>query len=58
MVLGAVDLAALDRYTLVDHQPFDPTIKRTEGVSGRAPLAKLPGLLLVDAALPCQERRG
>ncbi|KAL4448940.1 hypothetical protein ABPG77_007657 [Micractinium sp. CCAP 211/92] len=31
MVLGAVDLPGLDKYTLIDHQPFDPTIKRTEG---------------------------
>lgn len=30
MCLGAVDLAALDVYTMLDHQPFDPTIKRTE----------------------------
>lgn len=33
MVLGAVDLPGLDVYTLIEHQPFDPTIKRTEGVS-------------------------
>jgi H+-transporting ATPase len=32
MVLGAADLAALDAYTMVDHSPFDPTIKRTESV--------------------------
>jgi H+-transporting ATPase len=31
MVLGAVDLPSLDVYTLLDHTPFDPTIKRTEG---------------------------
>ncbi|PSC73000.1 p-type h+-atpase isoform C [Micractinium conductrix] len=31
MVLGAVDLPGLDKYTLIDHSPFDPTIKRTEG---------------------------
>ncbi|KAI7845817.1 hypothetical protein COHA_000727 [Chlorella ohadii] len=30
MVLGAVDLDGLDVYTMVDHSPFDPTIKRTE----------------------------
>lgn len=30
MTLGAADLKALDAYTMVDHQPFDPTIKRTE----------------------------
>ena len=35
MVLGAVDLPGLDKYTLIDHSPFDPTIKRTEGVSAR-----------------------
>ena len=34
MVLGAVDLDGLDVYTMVDHSPFDPTIKRTESVSG------------------------
>lgn len=34
MVLGAVDLDGLDVYTMVDHAPFDPTIKRTESVSG------------------------
>jgi hypothetical protein len=33
MVLGAVDLDGLDVYTMVDHSPFDPTIKRTESVS-------------------------
>ena len=32
MCLGAVDLDGLDVYTMVDHQPFDPTIKRTESV--------------------------
>ncbi|GAB4816895.1 hypothetical protein N2152v2_003941 [Parachlorella kessleri] len=30
MVLGAADLASLEGYTMLDHQPFDPTIKRTE----------------------------
>ncbi len=30
MVLGAVDHDALTAYQLVDHMPFDPTIKRTE----------------------------
>lgn len=30
MTLGACDLAALDAYTMLDHQPFDPTLKRTE----------------------------
>jgi H+-transporting ATPase len=33
MVLGATDLNQLDVFTMVDHQPFDPTIKRTESVS-------------------------
>lgn len=33
MVLGAADLDALEAFTMVDHQPFDPTIKRTESVS-------------------------
>lgn len=33
MVLGAVDLNGLDVYTMLDHAPFDPTIKRTESVS-------------------------
>ena len=30
MVLGAVDLDALDAYTMLEHEPFDPTLKRTE----------------------------
>ncbi len=30
MVLGAVDLDSMDVYTMVDHTPFDPTLKRTE----------------------------
>ncbi|EFN51245.1 hypothetical protein CHLNCDRAFT_37518 [Chlorella variabilis] len=30
MCLGAVDLDGLDVYTMLDHSPFDPTIKRTE----------------------------
>ena len=34
MCLGAVDLDGLDVYTMLDHSPFDPTIKRTESVSG------------------------
>lgn len=34
MVLGAQDLSPLDMYTMLEHQPFDPTIKRTESVSG------------------------
>ena len=32
MVLGAADLEALDTYEMVDHTPFDPTIKRTESI--------------------------
>lgn len=53
MVLGAVDLPGLDKYTLIDHQPFDPTIKRTEGVSGRPPpclRGNCPVLLCVKPA--------
>jgi hypothetical protein len=38
MVLGATDLSALDPYTMLEHQPFDPTIKRTESAS-RCPCA-------------------
>ena len=30
MVLGAVDVHALDVYTMVEHTPFDPSLKRTE----------------------------
>ena len=30
MVLGAVDMPSLGAFTMVDHSPFDPTIKRTE----------------------------
>ena len=30
---GAANLDALEGYTMLDHQPFDPTIKRTESVS-------------------------
>lgn len=30
LVLNAIDLRPLDSYKLVDHLPFDPTIKRTE----------------------------
>ncbi len=32
MCLGAVDLDGLDVYKMLDHSPFDPTIKRTESV--------------------------
>ena len=30
MVLGACDLPTCDQYTMLDHQPFDPILKRTE----------------------------
>jgi H+-transporting ATPase len=30
MVLGAVDMDSMDAFTMVDHTPFDPTLKRTE----------------------------
>jgi H+-transporting ATPase len=30
MVLGACDLATCDQYEMLDHQPFDPILKRTE----------------------------
>lgn len=30
LVLNAIDLRPLDQYTLVDHMPFDPSVKRTE----------------------------
>jgi hypothetical protein len=42
MVLGATNLDALDVFTMVDHQPFDPTIKRTESVSGVQPAQEKP----------------
>lgn len=30
MVLGAVDMDSMDAFTMIDHTPFDPTLKRTE----------------------------
>lgn len=30
LVLNAIDLRPLDQYTLLDHLPFDPSVKRTE----------------------------
>ena len=30
--LGAVDHEALTGYQLLDHMPFDPTVKRTESI--------------------------
>lgn len=30
LVLNAIDLRPLDQYTMVDHLPFDPSVKRTE----------------------------
>ncbi|TYZ60041.1 hypothetical protein PybrP1_011510 [[Pythium] brassicae (nom. inval.)] len=30
LVLNAIDLRPLDQFTLLDHAPFDPTVKRTE----------------------------
>ncbi len=43
MVLGAVDLDGLDVYTMVDHSPFDPTIKRTESVSSGGGIRETEG---------------
>ncbi|KAI9989873.1 hypothetical protein PInf_020164 [Phytophthora infestans] len=30
LVLNAIDLRPLDQYTMMDHMPFDPSVKRTE----------------------------
>nr|CCA15042.1 ptype ATPase superfamily putative [Albugo laibachii Nc14] len=30
LVLNAIDLRPLDQYTMLDHSPFDPSVKRTE----------------------------
>ncbi|RMX66309.1 hypothetical protein DD238_003744 [Peronospora effusa] len=30
LVLNAIDLRPLDKYTMMDHAPFDPSVKRTE----------------------------
>jgi H+-transporting ATPase len=30
LVLNAIDLRPLDQFTMLDHVPFDPTVKRTE----------------------------
>lgn len=30
LVLNAIDLRPLDQYQMMDHMPFDPTVKRTE----------------------------
>jgi H+-transporting ATPase len=39
LVLNAIDLRPLDQYTMLDHIPFDPSVKRTEstirGPTGR-----------------------
>ena len=43
MVLNAANLAALDAYTMLDHQPFDPTIKRTESVGARVGGGRVQG---------------
>ena len=32
LVLGAVDRTLLDQYEMIDYSPFDPILKRTEGV--------------------------
>jgi H+-transporting ATPase len=52
MCLGAVDLPSLDVYTMLDHQPFDPTIKRTESVRPGGALLHLPRGLSNGLGLP------